>query len=174
MDDLLTREQFAERHDVTFTVVDNWIRRGMPHYKLHHLVRINEDEANVWLDNNVGITFIQAASIAGVSKDTVYYWRRNIPSFEAVLITSYRQNRISESRFREWLEQNRPLNTKITDPITIRQAAKLSNISSAQIEETCRNDPPFACEKIGVHGRYQQNGKYHVSKSEFLEWASKQ
>jgi excisionase family DNA binding protein len=50
--ELLTTKKVAERFSVSPRTVANWLKRGLPHFKLGRTVRVSPEDIELWIKKN--------------------------------------------------------------------------------------------------------------------------
>lgn len=57
MTDLLTAPEVAQKVRVSARTVSNWLKRGLPHFKLGRTVRVSPADLEIWINRHKRVEF---------------------------------------------------------------------------------------------------------------------
>jgi excisionase family DNA binding protein len=49
---MITVKDIMRIYQVSRTTVQNWVKQGLPHYKIGRLIRFNQDDLTEWIRRN--------------------------------------------------------------------------------------------------------------------------
>lgn len=114
-------KEFAQAQNVSVHTVRRWVRKGLPHTKASKLgkILIEVEKAESWLfqykakRDQEGLSFQQAADVAGVHRKTIRNWlKSNVEFREVVMIRGKTSYLISKQELEKWLINQNSKRTK--------------------------------------------------------------